>query len=107
MKKILALSLIGMAVLTQAAKKQDKVKGLPEVPYLTSDWYSGYLDVSATGKMHYVFVESQNDPETDPLVVWFEGGPGGSSMFGLFNGHGPFIIDLYQFFIKKNPESWT
>ena len=28
-------------------------------------------------------------------------------MIGLFNGHGPFIMDLYQYFIKRNPESWV
>ena len=46
------------------------------------DMYSGYLDVSATKKLHYWFVQSQNDPATDPVVVWMNGGPGCSSMEG-------------------------
>lgn len=27
-----------------------------------------------------------------PIVLWLQGGPGGSSMFGLFNENGPFIV---------------
>lgn len=36
------------------------------------DIYSGMLNVTSNGlrKLHYVFVESANDPLTDPLVIW-------------------------------------
>ena len=33
--------------------------------------------------MHYIFIESERDPKSDPVVVWYNGGPGASSMFGL------------------------
>jgi len=29
------------------------------------------------------------DPADAPLVIWLQGGPGGSAMFGLFELHGP------------------
>ena len=83
------------------------VLGLPECDYLTSDMYSGYLTVTPTKRLHYVFVTSQSDPQNDPLMIWFNGGPGCSSLIGLFQEHGPFIIDDGEYHIKSNPHPWN
>lgn len=34
----------------------------------------------------------QIQPEDAPVVLWLQGGPGGSSMFGLFVEHGPYVV---------------
>jgi len=48
-----------------------------------------------------------NDQQNDPIVVWFNGGPGCSSLLALFQEHGPFVIDDGEYSINKNPEPWN
>ena len=58
-------------------------------------WYiffhSGYLSFDM-GKFHYIFFESQRDPENDPLLLWLNGGPGCSSLIGMVYENGPFVF---------------
>jgi carboxypeptidase C (cathepsin A) len=42
---------------------------------------------------HYVLVESEDDPDNDPVVIWTNGGPGAASYFGLYTEIGPFYLD--------------
>ena len=68
--------------------------------------YSGYVDVTDTKSLHYVFVESESHPDVDPLIVWLDGGPGCSSLFGFMYENGPWIID-YDGNVEKNPYPWN
>lgn len=34
--------------------------------------------------MFFYFFESRDDPDKDDVLLWTNGGPGGSSAFGLF-----------------------
>jgi carboxypeptidase C (cathepsin A) len=81
MRALLLLALAGVAL---AARPKDIVLGLPECDGLPSPWYSGYISASPTKQLHYVFVTSLSDPQNDPVVVWFNGGPGCSSLLALF-----------------------
>lgn len=34
-----------------------------------------------------------DNPDEDPVVLWLNGGPGASSLTGLFEENGPFIVN--------------
>jgi hypothetical protein len=78
-----ALALLGLATVF-AARPRDEVLGLPDTNALPTPWFSGYLTASPSKRLHYVFVTSLSDPDNDPVVVWFNGGPGCSSLLALF-----------------------
>lgn len=77
---------------------KDEITSLPgwDGP-LPSKWFSGYLDGGSREPniklhYHYILILSENDPENDPLVLWTNGGPGASSLFGLMTELGPFYL---------------
>jgi carboxypeptidase C (cathepsin A) len=81
-----------VTIASAAKPAQDKVvPPLPLIGNFTFEMYSGYIEVEPGEKwLHYVFVESQNDPATDPLILWTNGGPACSSMIGFVSENGPF-----------------
>lgn len=44
-------------------------------------------------KVNMDYMIFQTNPETAPVVLWLQGGPGGSSLFGLFVENGPIMVD--------------
>ncbi|KAI9034268.1 Alpha/Beta hydrolase protein [Hyaloraphidium curvatum] len=50
---------------------------------------TGYLDVDDDKHFFFWFFESHHQPESDPVSLWLNGGPGCSSMTGLFMELGP------------------
>jgi carboxypeptidase C (cathepsin A) len=72
-----------MAVAAMAAPKDDLMTDLPDAPAFQTNTYSGYLKADDTKSLHYAFAESMDAPKTDPIVIWFNGGPGCSSMLGM------------------------
>ena len=45
--------------------------------------------------MFYWLFDSLDKPDTDPLVIWLQGGPGCASTLGLFSENGPFYVKEY------------
>nr|CAD7444275.1 unnamed protein product [Timema bartmani] len=43
---------------------------------------------------------------TAPVIVWLQGGPGASSLFGLFEENGPFYVSK-KYVLKRRKYSWT
>lgn len=69
---------------------------------------SGYLDSNNDGKhLFFWFFESRNDPSKDPVMLWMNGGPGCSSMTGLFEELGPARISRSDLTPVRNPYSWN
>ena len=56
--------------------------------------YTGLLKVDETdGELFYWYFHSPNDKDKDfPLTMWLNGGPGSSSMIGLFTENGPLRV---------------
>ncbi|KAI1324076.1 alpha/beta-hydrolase [Xylariaceae sp. FL0255] len=69
--------------------------------------YSGYADVGENEHIFFWFFEARNvDPSEAPLTVWINGGPGSSSMIGLFEELGPCRVDYFGN-VYSNPYSFS
>ncbi|RXN33407.1 putative serine carboxypeptidase CPVL [Labeo rohita] len=75
----------------EEAKKLSLVGPLPGADVKS---YSGYLTVNKTynSNLFFWFFPAQERPETAPVLLWLEGGPGSSSLFSLFVEHGPYFV---------------
>ncbi|RPD64649.1 alpha/beta-hydrolase [Lentinus tigrinus ALCF2SS1-6] len=68
--------------------------------------YSGYLDISDTRHLFFWFFEARQNPESAPLMMWLNGGPGCSSTTGMLFENGPCtIVDPNT--TVPNPHSWN
>ena len=110
MLKTFALIVVGYLTtssLVLAADEKDRVMELPNAEPFDSATYSGYLDISDDKSLHYTMVSSNDKPASDPLVIWFNGGPGCSSMLGMFQENGPFVINDGEYQIIRNMNPWN
>jgi len=88
----------------------DKIVHLPGLKSpINFNQYAGYINVDHVNgrNLFYWFVESQNNPATDKLVLWLNGGPGCSSIGGgLMTELGPFRPNPDST-LSINPNSWN
>lgn len=89
----------------EQAKAASKVGPLDGVD---QDSYAGFITVNQTtnSNMYFWYWPAQNLPDTAPLLLWLQGGPGGSSLFGMFVENGPYSVNNDIKLVKK-PITWN
>lgn len=58
-------------------------------------------------RLFFWFFDSRSDPANDPVVLWINGGPGGSSMMGLFTEMGPCWLQVDSTHTTVNEWAWN
>jgi len=102
---------LALPLLVTSQPAGDRINSLPNYNGPLGVQYSGYLNIDpSTGKnLHYWFVQSENNPAKDPLVLWLNGGPGCSSLDGFFYEQGPLHFEgpTSNVSLVQNPWAWT
>ncbi|XP_065287860.1 lysosomal protective protein-like isoform X1 [Dermacentor albipictus] len=107
-----AVVLLAVILAVHAAAAQgppeDEVTHLPGLANGTTfKQYSGFLRAGGTRRLHYWFISSERSPETDPVILWMNGGPGCSSLLGLMSEQGPFRAVKRGRKLIMNPYRWN
>uniref|UniRef100_A0A1B6DKD2 Carboxypeptidase n=1 Tax=Clastoptera arizonana TaxID=38151 RepID=A0A1B6DKD2_9HEMI len=70
--------------------------------------YSGFFEVDKQydSQMFFWFFPAINKNKSAPLILWLEGGPGVSSIYGVFEEVGPFYIQKNGK-LRKRKYSWS
>ncbi|GLU07057.1 hypothetical protein SLE2022_240340 [Rubroshorea leprosula] len=98
------------AVAVNGYPQEDLVLSLPGQPKVGFRQFAGYVDVDekAGRSLFYYFVEAEKDPDTKPLTLWLNGGPGCSSVGGgAFTELGPFYPTGDGRALRRNSMSWN
>nr|XP_027083564.1 serine carboxypeptidase-like 19 isoform X4 [Coffea arabica] len=111
----LLLLLVYVQACSNLAMAGSIVKFLPgfEGP-LPFELETGYIGVgeSEDVQLFYAFIKSESNPQSDPLIIWLDGGPGCSSFIAFLFGIGPVILEPLSFDgtlpkLVLNPSTWT
>ncbi|CAH2061302.1 unnamed protein product [Thlaspi arvense] len=94
----------------EAYPTEDLVVSLPGQPKVGFRQFAGYVNIdSENGRsLFYYYVEADKQPETKPLTLWLNGGPGCSSVGGgAFTELGPFYPTGDGRGLRINSMSWN
>ncbi|KAK8740372.1 hypothetical protein OTU49_002879 [Cherax quadricarinatus] len=95
--------------LLEAGKiKEARTLSYVKLGHRLSHSFSGFFTVNKqyNSNLFFWFFSAMTGSADAPVLVWLQGGPGGSSLFGLFAEHGPFSIDASQHIVPRN-FSWN
>ncbi|CAE5980325.1 unnamed protein product [Arabidopsis arenosa] len=90
--------------------EEDLVVRLPGQPKVGFRQFAGYVDVDLENgrSLFYYYVEAVKEPDTKPLTLWLNGGPGCSSVGGgAFTELGPFYPTGDGRGLRLNSMSWN
>jgi len=70
--------------------------------------FAGFLTVDLTynSNLFFMFFPAFKNNETAPVILWLQGGPGATSLYGLFAENGPFSIKK-KHGLKLRPYTWV
>jgi vitellogenic carboxypeptidase-like protein len=97
-------------ILTQYLNDPATARKLSEVHDIGSyPSYAGYFTVNATygSNMFFWYFPAQNGNKQAPLIMFLQGGPGASSMFGLFAEMGPYKVASDGKTLLPNSFTWN
>eukprot|EP00239_Pterosperma_sp_CCMP1384_P004201 CAMPEP_0197858378 /NCGR_PEP_ID=MMETSP1438-20131217/32148_1 /TAXON_ID=1461541 /ORGANISM="Pterosperma sp., Strain CCMP1384" /LENGTH=461 /DNA_ID=CAMNT_0043474521 /DNA_START=73 /DNA_END=1458 /DNA_ORIENTATION=- len=88
----------------------DYVKSLPGLQDMKDTMYAGLIpvDKAHNGTMFYWFAASRSSALGDetPIILWLNGGPGASSLTGMFAENGPYWLNA-NLTLTYNEYSWN
>ncbi|XP_071722544.1 serine carboxypeptidase-like 17 [Rutidosis leptorrhynchoides] len=111
---VMYLELFLLACSTLVASRSI-VKTLPgfhgHLPFKLETGYIG-IGEEEDVQLFYYFVESEGNPEKDPLIIWLAGGPGCTTLHAFFFEIGPMQIQYGKYIhnvpaLQVDPNSWT
>ena len=85
------------------------VKSLPDINYNLGEIYSGVIPIDEkdpSRQLFFVFEPTIGAP-VDEVVIWFNGGPGCSSLEAFLQENGRFIWGWGQYSALENPYTWV
>lgn len=108
--------LVGLVLLAVGSTQQQQpephrvnlsnLTGLPSS--YTGVLHAGYIPLTGSNKkLYYMMADSEKNFDNDPVLLWMNGGPGCSSMFGFFYEHGPVGFKQGQENLLTNRFSWN
>lgn len=84
----------------------DQVTDLPGLTTIKNRQYAGYLSTGSKANLFYWYVESDKPYQNTPLVLWLNGGPGASSLYGFLMENGPMQVND-KGLLQRRVFSWT
>ncbi|KAI9660522.1 MAG: hypothetical protein M1821_009873 [Bathelium mastoideum] len=85
--------------------------GIPDVDFNIGESYAGTLPITGNAsdpnQLWFWFFPSENPAASDEITIWLNGGPGCSSLDGLFQENGPFLWQSGTYQPVANPYSWV
>ena len=94
---------------TSPSKAQAATRVHLPSPFADRESYAGYVTVNAScgSNIFFWFFPAIDGNASAPLLMWLNGGPGSTSMYGLFNEMGPFSVAADGQTLVPRAASWN